>query len=132
MRRVTRYAAAIAVGFAVMGAVPGTARAAGGKMCPICEQANSDQATYPQKAGASLVRGASNTLLGWTELIRQPANEVKGGGNVFVGLGKGVVEGVKRTVGGAADILTFWTPKTKTGYIRFTHDCPICEGKAQK
>lgn len=132
MSRVTRYAAAIAVGLVVAWGAPGIASAAGGKMCPVCEKANDDQASYGQKAGSTLVRGASNTLLGWTELIRQPANEVKGGGNVFTGLAKGVGEGVKRTLGGAAEVLTFWTPKTKNGYLRFAHDCPICEGKVQK
>ena len=96
--------------------------------CPVCAKVD-NSASYPTKAGHTLVRGAANTLLGWTELIRQPANEVKGGGNVFTGVAKGVGEGVKRTLGGIGEILTFWTPKIKDSYLQFSGNCPICMGK---
>lgn len=93
--------------------------------CPICGRAG-NPATYADKAGTTLVRGASNTLFGWTELLRQPVQEAKAGGNVFVGIGKGLGESVMRTFAGAGEILTFWTPKTKDGYVQFSTDCPIC------
>ena len=98
--------------------------------CPICRQA-ADKATadYPTKAVHTLARGATNTLFGWTEIIRQPAEEVKAGGNVFTGILKGLSQGVGRTVAGAGEVLTFWTPKNKDGYIHFSTDCPICVKK---
>ena len=97
--------------------------------CPICGRATDEAANYPSKAGHTLVRGAANTLLGWTELIRQPAQEVKDGGNVLTGIGKGIGQGVKRTLGGVGEILTFWTPKVQHHYVHFANDCPICMGR---
>ena len=96
-------------------------------VCPICRNAASNQtADYPTKATYTLVRGATNTLFGWTEVIRQPAEEVKAGGNLFMGIVKGIGQGVGRTVAGAGEILTFWTPKGKDGYVHFATDCPVC------
>lgn len=114
---------------------PVVANAAERRICPVChrvtnEPAPSSETTpYSAKAGSTLARGATNTLLGWTDLIREPAAEAKQGGNVLVGLGKGLGGTVKRTFGGLADVLTFWTPKTRTGYLHFTDDCPVCAGK---
>ena len=132
MRGLTSVVRATFVSCVLMLSFAGPARAAENQQCPICAKANSEQATYSQKASSTLVRGATNTLLGWTELIRQPADEVKSGGNVITGLAKGVGQGLTRTLEGAAEILTFWVPKSKTGYLRFAHDCPVCMGKAQK
>lgn len=100
-----------------------------GTICPVCAKASAEDATYPVKAGYTLVRGATNTLLGWTELLRQPAAEVKAGGNVLTGIGKGVGQTVTRTLGGLGEVLTFWTPKVQNSYVHFSHDCPICMGK---
>ena len=121
----------VVLGIAILFGFSGPAMAAQQKaaMCPVCDKAGDDSASYPSKAGYTLVRGAANTLLGWTELIRQPVSEVKGGGNVFTGLAKGVGEGVKRTLGGAAEVVTFWTPKMKDSYLHFSDNCPICMGK---
>ena len=99
-------------------------------VCPICSKAG-DEASYAAKAGTTLVRGATNTLLGWTELLRQPAEETKAGGNVLVGIGKGVGQGVVRTVQGLGEVLTFWTPKVDHHYIHFSKDCPVCMGMKQ-
>ena len=120
----------VVLGIAILFGFSGSAMAAPQKaaMCPVCAKVD-DSASYPAKAGYTLVRGAANTLLGWTELIRQPVNEVQGGGNVFTGVAKGVGEGVKRTLGGVGEILTFWTPKMKGSYIQFSSNCPICMGK---
>ena len=95
-------------------------------ICPICQRAGDETADYPAKAGYTLLRGATNTLFGWTEIIRQPAEEVKAGGNLFTGIVKGIGQGVGRTVAGAGEILTFWTPKGKDGYVHFATDCPVC------
>ena len=130
MRRFTPLFARAALGAALLFGGSGAVFAeTTGVICPVCKKAGNTQAGYPSKAGHTLVRGTANTLLGWTELIRQPANEVKEGGNVFVGLGKGVGETLKRTFGGIGEVLTFWTPKMKNGYVHFSNDCPICMGK---
>ena len=123
-------AAAAALGIAVVlgGSAPVLAeeRVAPKTVCPICSKASDQSAAYPTKAGTTLLRGAANTALGWTELISQPVHEVRSGGNVFVGIGKGVGQTVKRTLAGVGDVLTFWTPKVKDRYIEFAHDCPVC------
>ncbi len=93
--------------------------------CPFCRAANNPDAHYGEKAGNTLVRGALNTGLGWTELIRQPAKEAKAGGNVGLGLAKGLGEGVTRTFTGLAEVFTFWMPKVQDRYVHFAHDCPL-------
>ena len=98
-------------------------------MCPICDKANDASSSYSSNASHTLLRGATNALFGWTELMRQPAEEVKAGGNVFTGIAKGVGYGVGRTAAGAGEILTFWVPKSQHGYVHFSKDCPICMKK---
>jgi putative exosortase-associated protein (TIGR04073 family) len=121
------------LGIIVLGgaAAPATAAeeaSSSGVMCPICAKANDEASDYRTKAGHTLLRGTTNALLGWTELFRRPVDEVKAGGNVLAGMGKGVGQGVRRTLAGAGEVLTFWTPKTKDGYVRFSKDCPVCMG----
>lgn len=98
-------------------------------ICPICSKASSEDATYGTKAGYTLTRGATNTLLGWTEMFRRPVDEVKKGGNVFSGIGAGVSHSVTRTLGGLGEVFTFWTPKIQNSYVHLSDDCPICMGK---
>ena len=100
-------------------------------VCPLCGRISSPQTDYPTKAGTTLLRGATNTLFGWTEIIRQPAQEAKAGGNVATGLYHGITQGVVRTIGGAGEMLTFWMPKVQDKYLHFNHDCPLCMGKQQ-
>lgn len=128
MRGRTRMLIGLMLGGMVLLGFSGPVMAKEG-MCPVCSKASDESASYPAKAGYTLVRGAANTLLGWTELIRQPTTEVKNGGNVFVGLGKGVGQTVKRTLAGAGEVLTFWTPKVQGHYVHFAQDCPVCTGK---
>jgi len=56
---------------------------------------------------------------------------VKSGGSVAAGMGKGMSRAVRRTAAGLGELLTFWTPKGKEGYLRFTTTCPICMGQQQ-
>ena len=98
-------------------------------VCPICSKANVQDGDYGATSGTTFVRGASNTLLGWTELIRRPAEEARAGGNVVVGVGKGVGQGVMRTLTGVGEILTFWVPKTKDNKVNLAQDCPLCMGR---
>lgn len=126
-RRAWRGAAAALGIAAVLGiSTPVKAEETTTTQCPICSKASDQSATYSAKAGTTLVRGAANTALGWTELISQPVHEVKSGGNVFVGIGKGVGHTVTRTLSGLGEVLTFWTPKVKDRYIEFATDCPVC------
>ena len=105
-----------------------------GAVCPICHRATDGSTAYSEKAGKTLTRGAMNTALGWTELISEPVHEAKSGGNVFMGIGKGIGKGVQRTVAGLGEVLTFWTPKMNNQYVHFATDCPICmkSGESQK
>ncbi len=98
-------------------------------ICPICGQANNQNASYSVKAAHTLARGGANTFLGWTEVIRQPADEVRAGGNLFTGIAKGIGRGVSRTFAGAGELLTFWTPKIQNSYVHFANDCPVCMGR---
>lgn len=132
MRGVARALLGTALGWTVLCGGAATATANEGDMCAICRKANKETVAYPTKAGYTLVRGATNTVFGWTEVIRQPALEAKGGGNVFVGIGKGVGYGVERTLAGVGEILTFWMPKVQHHYLHLAHDCPLCMKRAQQ
>lgn len=132
MSRGTRSLLGLAIGLLViMGGADLVRAEEGGAVCPICSSAGSDTAGYGSHAVHTLGRGATNTLLGWTEIIRQPSQTAKAGGNVAVGIGRGVSESVKRTLAGVGEVLTFWAPKTKDGYVTFAQDCPICMGKTK-
>lgn len=133
MRQSRRWVMSLVVGCVIQTLIAPAARAQEGAVCPVCHRSASqqDDAGYAPKAGRTLVRGAANLLFGWTDVIRQPAVDVKQGGNVFSGLAHGLSQGLKRTAGGVADVLTFWTPKVNGNYLKFSGDCPVCRGKAQ-
>ena len=67
-------------------------------------------ATYNEKAVGKLKYGLTNTLLGWTELFREPKRASEAGENLFVGIGRGVWNAVGQTVGGVAHAVTFPIP----------------------
>ena len=81
-----------------------------------------DEVGYANQAKGKLVYGVKNVLLGWTELFTQPHEAIQNGENVFVGLGKGVWNGVGQTVGGALHAITFPIPAI---------DVPLPEGGTQ-
>ena len=66
----------------------------------------------PQVPAEKLGRGLNNTILGWTELVARPQAEAeqKGAVGVVTGLVNGVAVGTVRTVTGAAEVATFWSP----------------------
>ncbi len=80
----------------------------------------------------TLVRGMTNTTFGWTELLTQPSAEVEHGGNLAVGIGRGIGYAMKRTAVGFGEMFTFWVPKGANGYPALAEDCPICSLPAQK
>ncbi|MBI4003934.1 MAG: hypothetical protein HY353_02835 [Candidatus Omnitrophica bacterium] len=106
-------------------AQPAAAAEPKARLCPICAKANDDQATYGEKAGNTLARGALNLGLGWTEMIRQPGKAAREGKNVFHGIANGIGFSARRTLRGLGELLTFWTPKVEGEYIHFSKDCPI-------
>ena len=67
-------------------------------------------ATYGEQATGKLKYGLKNTLLGWTELFREPKRASAAGENVFAGVGRGVWNAVGQTVGGIAHLVTFPIP----------------------
>ena len=77
------------------------------------------EATTADKIKGKFVYGLKNTALGWTELLTEPYEAATGGGNFFVGLGKGVWNAVGQTAGGALHLGTFFIPQI---------DVPLPEG----
>ena len=67
-------------------------------------------ATYNEKAVGKLKFGLTNTLLGWTELFREPKRAHDAGENVVTGVGRGVWNAVGQTVGGIGHLVTFPIP----------------------
>jgi len=104
-----------------MGAV--SAEAAGD--CGMCAKANDDSSGYLSHSGNTLLRGVTNTGLGWFELFNQPSQASKNGENIGVGILKGVGYSVKRTLKGAGEILTFWVPASGGSYLHIADNCPF-------
>lgn len=94
--------------------------------CPICGRANNESTPYPEKAAVTFVRGATNTVFGWTELLMQPAAEAERSGNLAIGMGKGVQHAVSRTASGLGELCTFWVPKHGEAARPLVRDCPLC------
>ena len=81
-----------------------------------------DEVGWGDQAKGKAIYGGKNLLLGWTELFTQPYDNVQMGENFFVGIGKGIWNGVGQTVGGALHLVTF--PITAI-------DVPLPEGGTQ-
>ncbi len=99
--RQTRMSAMIAVGLLASGlALAG----------PALAQDEAPQGA--QDPGTKLGRGLQNGALGWTEIVARPEAEVRqqGAGGLVKGLLDGVSYGTIRTVTGAAEVATFWSP----------------------
>ena len=62
---------------------------------------------WGSQATGKLFYGAKNTLLGWTELFTEPYAASQAGRSVLGGLGKGALNAVGDTIGGAANLVTF-------------------------
>jgi len=80
------------------------------------------EAGYVNRALAKLGFGLKNALLGWTEVILEPKRAIEGDGNFFVGVWKGLLNGVGQELGGAVHVLTF--PLTEL-------DAPLPDGGTQ-
>lgn len=115
----------VVIGFSVLCGSTSVVAAEERQVCPICSKANNTSATYGERAGNTLARGALNMTLGWTELIRQPAKKARKGGNVFLGIVNGVGKSFVRTARGVGEVLTFWAVKKDDGYVHLSNDCPL-------
>jgi hypothetical protein len=78
-----------------------------------------NEMTYGQKVTAKLKYGLTNTLLGWTSLVRTPVQASQAGENFFVSIWQGVWNAVGQTGGGALHAATFFLPQV---------DLPLPEG----
>ena len=91
--------------------------------CAICSKTTSNH--WGMKTGSQLARGVANTGCCWMEMVRQPMKEAHSGGNVLVGVGKGVGHTCLRLVKGVGEIVTAPLPKAKDG-SQIATDCPAC------
>ena len=62
---------------------------------------------YSNRVIGKLGFGVKNLLLGWTEIFTEPKEALDSGGNFFVGLGKGLKNGIEQELGGVVHITTF-------------------------
>ncbi len=62
---------------------------------------------YTNRAIGKLGFGVKNLLLGWTEIFTEPKAALDEGSNFFVGLGKGLKNGLEQELGGAVHLVTF-------------------------
>jgi len=77
---------------------------------------------WSNRAISKLGFGVKNLLLGWADLITEPKEAMDAGENFFVGLGRGLKDGIENEIGGVVHIVTF----PITGL-----DAPLPEGGTQ-
>lgn len=66
--------------------------------------------TYGDRITGKFAFGLQNTLLGWVQLFVVPNKYASESKNVWKGVGRGFVEAVVDTVGGALQLVTFPIP----------------------
>ncbi|HOW88340.1 MAG TPA: hypothetical protein PKV84_06775 [Candidatus Omnitrophota bacterium] len=69
-----------------------------------------EEKNYGDRVSGKLQFGLANTLLGWIDLFAEPNKFANEGKNVWSGVGKGMVDSVVNTVGGAIHLVTFPVP----------------------
>lgn len=101
----------------LLAAIPASSALAGGDghSCSVCDGVES--ANHLVKTGSQLTRGLANAALSWTEMFRQPKEEIDSHGNILVGIGEGVGE-----------MIVSPFPHANDG-SRIATDCPVCMGK---
>ena len=70
--------------------------------------------SYSEAVGHKFQGGLTNTLLGWTKIFSVPHDYQVQKKNPWAGVGKGLVDGVVCTVGGAFNLITFPIPAEMT------------------
>src|SRR3989338_4159111 len=66
--------------------------------------------TYNEKAVGKFKFGFKNTFLGAVDLFQEPYAEIKNDGNVWAGIGKGLIDTVANVSGGIVHLGTFFIP----------------------
>jgi len=80
---------------------------------------------YTTQVADKFARGFANTVTGWVELPKEISNTTKKeniGMGLTVGLAKGVVHTVGRTVVGALELVTFFIPSPEFVEPRYVWD----------
>ena len=89
-----------------------------------------EETGYPERMMGKFGFGLKNTLLGWTELIRQPIHHAREHEKPLIGtvqgLGVGIENAVVYTVGGILHLVTF--PVTNLD-VPLPHDGVECPAK---
>lgn len=80
-----------------------------------------ERTSYTERLSGKLEFGLTNTLLGWVDLFAEPNKAAGEGKNVWGAVGKGLVDTVTNTVGGAFQLITFPIPV----------DIPLTDGGVQ-
>lgn len=128
---VKRLGFVVVVLAAIMAALPATGYAAemvGGAKYTLSLTKDYTPSPWTSEVGWSnrtigkLGFGVKNLLLGWADLFTETKEAMDSGENFFVGLGRGVKDGIQNELGGAAHIVTF----PITGL-----DVPLPEGGTQ-
>lgn len=68
------------------------------------------EGSYADTVSAKLQGGLTNTLLGWSKIVSVPYDYQQAKKNPWAGVGKGLVDGLVCTVGGAFNLVTFPIP----------------------
>jgi hypothetical protein len=91
-----------------------------------------EKPTYNSEVAGKLQLGLRNTFLGWTDLFIEPihaSRRCEQGENVVTGIGKGVMDALYNTVGGAIQLVTFPLiadvplPEDGVQFSRLRRDC---------
>lgn len=80
---------------------------------------------YTTQITDKFARGFANTVTGWVELPKEISNTSKAsniGMGLTVGLVKGIMHTVGRTVVGAVDLVTFFVPSPEYVHPRYVWD----------
>ena len=91
--------------------------------CGICNSTVSEN--HLVKTGGQFTRGAANLAFCWLGAVNQPIREMRGGGNLLVGFGKGFGHIFIRGAQGLGEIVTAPLPQAKDG-SQIAQDCPLC------
>jgi len=68
------------------------------------------ETAYSDKMAGKFTFGLTNTMLGWTDIFVEPNRYHNEDRNVWAGVGRGLVDAVANTAGGAFHLVTFMIP----------------------
>jgi len=86
------------------------------------------ETAYSEQIGSKFTFGLTNTMLGWTDIFVEPKQYHNDDKNVWAGVGKGMVDAVANTAGGAFHLVTFMIPQVD---VSLPEDGVNIEGRGQ-